>query len=155
MQQIFLSLQRWIVALLDLIHPKSCLEFWQALRCGLMSFALLGEVIAGGGVLFGFSLWSRRWCLEWDFTEDTYSNQINSEVCDRPLGSDLFCHIRGNADFGPPSPLVNLQGKPETFPRMSQWKEMSCCASFQILRCLWVRLCWIFPCSLFASQFLC
>lgn len=93
MQQIFLSLQCWIVALLDLIHPKSCLAFWQALRCGLMSFALLGEVLAGGGVLFGFSLWSRRWCLEWDFTEDTYSNQINSGVCDRSLGSDSFCHI--------------------------------------------------------------
>lgn len=47
-----LSLERWILVL-DLIHHKPCLECWQALGCGQMSFTLLGKIIAGG-VLVGF-----------------------------------------------------------------------------------------------------
>lgn len=43
-----------------------------------------------------------------------------------------FVTLGENADFGSPSPLVNLQGKPETIPRMSQCNEMSRCGSLQI-----------------------
>lgn len=148
MQEIFLSLQCWIVALLDFIHQKSCLVFWQALCCGLVSLALWGKVIAGG-VLFGFSLWSRGWFVKRDFTITSSQRLVRGRL--EVINSVA---LEGNADFATSKSFGERLGQARY--RMSQWNKRMChWGSLQIFPSLGVPLTTVLPHKLFASQLLC